>query len=176
MCSGALRLRGQVFCVSELSAPWSMRLPPGDLAHFHVIECGEAWLSLPRERSPVRLESGDLVILPLGSGHVLSDGKKTTPVLLTDLLAQWSPRQCILRHGGDGPQTHTICGDPTASSSSDSYSHERRTRWWMAEADAGTAGQRSAPGCAGRRRSRHAAHRDHLRPIGPPVDGAVAGR
>jgi hypothetical protein len=106
----ALRLRGQVFCVCELSSPWSMRLPAGDLAHFHVIERGAAMLRLQREQMPIALETGDLVILPHGSGHVLSDGTNQAPMMLPDLLARRPPRDGILRHGGDGPQTHMICG------------------------------------------------------------------
>ena len=39
-----LRLRGRVFCISELSAPWAMSLPESGDAHFHVVERGGAWL------------------------------------------------------------------------------------------------------------------------------------
>jgi AraC-like DNA-binding protein len=107
---GTLRLRGQVFCVSEFSSPWSMRLAPADRAHFHVVERGEAWLRLPRERRPIPLRTGDLVVLPRGSGHILSDGTSTPPVPLADLLARGALRKGVLRHGGDGARTHLICG------------------------------------------------------------------
>ncbi|PWU20635.1 MAG: AraC family transcriptional regulator [Candidatus Rokuibacteriota bacterium] len=105
-----LRLRGQVFCVCELSAPWSMSLPAGDLAHFHVLERGAAALRLQREQAPIPLETGDLVIVPHGSGHVLSDGATQRPVRLEELLARRRLRDRVLRHGGDGPETHMICG------------------------------------------------------------------
>src|SRR5215470_8061200 len=34
---------------------------------------GGAWLGLPRERTPLALEAGDLVMLPHGSGDVMSE-------------------------------------------------------------------------------------------------------
>jgi len=105
-----LRLRGQVFCVCDLSAPWSMSLPAGDLAHFHVLERGAAVLRVQPEQTPITLETGDLVILPHGSGHILSDGAKRTPVRLEELLARRRLRDGVLRHGGKGPETHMICG------------------------------------------------------------------
>jgi len=107
---GTLRLRGHVFCVTDMSSPWAMRLPAGVDPHFHVIVRGVAWLRVPRDRVPVRLQTGDLVVLPHGSGHVLSDGSDTTPLLLTDLLARRPAHDHVLRHGGAGAQTHMICG------------------------------------------------------------------
>ena len=105
-----LRLRGQVFCASELSSPWSIRLPRRELADFHVVERGAAVLRLPGARAPIALEAGDLVILPHGSGHVLGDGTHTTPVVFEELLARRRSTELVVRHGGDGPQTHMICG------------------------------------------------------------------
>jgi AraC-like DNA-binding protein len=105
-----LHLQGQVFCVCELSSPWSMRLPAGDLAHFHVLERGAAVLRLPPDPTSIPLAAGDLVVLPHGSGHVLGDGAKRTPVMLEELLARRPPRDGVLRHGGTGPRTHMICG------------------------------------------------------------------
>jgi Cupin len=83
-----LGIRGQVFCCSELSAPWSMALPASGLAHFHVLEQGSAWLQLAGESTAVPLASGALVLLPHGGGHMLCDSLETPPVLLEHLLAQ----------------------------------------------------------------------------------------
>lgn len=107
---GTLRLKGRVFCSSEFSAPWSMKLPPSNFAHFHVVERGGGWLKLHGEEGTVPLASGDLVVVPHGRGHVLSDSPKTKPVPLDKLLARKSAEQHILRHGGGGAQTHMICG------------------------------------------------------------------
>src|SRR5215470_5508108 len=106
----AFRLRGRVFCVCEFSAPWSFRVPAGDLAHFHIVERGTATLRLPREQKPIQLETGDLVILPHGAGHTLGDGSRQTPMSLGELLARRARHGQVLRIGGDGAQSHLICG------------------------------------------------------------------
>jgi AraC-like DNA-binding protein len=107
---GTLRLQGQVFCATQFSAPWGLLMPRSSLAHFHVVERGEAWLRLQRDQTAVSLASGELVILPHGSGHVLSDSRTTRPVRLDELLARQSGGERVRRHGGSGPETHLICG------------------------------------------------------------------
>ena len=105
-----LRLRGRVFCCSELRAPWAMSLPRSGFAHFHVIERGGAWLRLAGEAQAMPLASGDLVILPHGRGHALSDAPETRPVALKKLM-QGARGACnLLRYGGDGPTTTMTCG------------------------------------------------------------------
>src|SRR5215831_12043383 len=107
---GTLRLHGQVFCATEFRAPWGLLVPRGALAHFHVVEHGEAWLRLQQDREALSLASGDLVILAHGSGHVLSDSRTTRPVRLDELLARQSGSERILLHGGSGAETRLICG------------------------------------------------------------------
>ena len=43
---GTLGLRSRLFCRSELVAPWAMAFPAGNLAHFHIVERGGAWVEL----------------------------------------------------------------------------------------------------------------------------------
>ncbi len=105
-----LQLRGRVFCCSELSAPWAMRLPTSDYAHFHVIERGSAWLQLADETQPRPLASGDFVLVPHGRGHVLSDHPKTRPKPLSQLI-KGNPRgHHLMEFGGGGALTQMICG------------------------------------------------------------------
>jgi len=107
---GTLRLHGQVFCATQFRAPWGLLVPRGNLAHFHVVESGVGWLRLQQDRTAVPLQHGELVILPHGSGHVLSDRPTTRPVRLDELLARHSDAERILQHGGNGAETHLICG------------------------------------------------------------------
>ena len=67
---GLLRLRGEVFCRTELSAPWGLSFSP-DQAQFHVVEDGGCILHAEGSREMVALTAGDLVILPHGRGHQL---------------------------------------------------------------------------------------------------------
>ncbi|MET9377532.1 AraC family transcriptional regulator [Streptomyces sp. NPDC002992] len=51
---------------------WCTRLAPYDGAGFHVVLEGSCWL-LPDGGSPIRLGTGDAVLLPHGTGHVIAD-------------------------------------------------------------------------------------------------------
>ncbi len=105
-----LRLRGRVFCSTDLSAPWAMSIEPDNLARFHVVESGGGWIRLEGDKKALPLASGDLALLPHGHGHILSDNSKTKPVPLERLLKRESPSRQNLRLGGGGDETHVICG------------------------------------------------------------------
>jgi AraC-like DNA-binding protein len=108
----SLALRSRIFCSSELTAPWTLAAPSGDFAHFHVVGSGDGWLHLPERRSPVRLATGDLIVLPRGKGHVLSDSQKPDGKPLANL-ANIKPRggsMTVISNGGRGPTTRIICG------------------------------------------------------------------
>lgn len=104
-----MRMRGQVVCVGDYRAPWSLRFDE-PVAHFHVVERGSAWLCVDGER-PIRLEPGDLALLPLGAGHTLSSDPDLPAVPVTQAVTQSGHRDGIMvRLGGDGQATHFICG------------------------------------------------------------------
>ncbi|MER7672812.1 AraC family transcriptional regulator [Kitasatospora sp. NPDC096128] len=55
---------------------WGVRIPGYAGAGFHVVLSGSCWL-LAEGGEPLRLERGDAVLLPHGTGHALSDGVLT---------------------------------------------------------------------------------------------------
>lgn len=55
-----------------LRPPWSMRTGPLAGAGFHVVLQGTGWLT-PDRKAPVRLGAGDVVLVPHGASHTLSD-------------------------------------------------------------------------------------------------------
>lgn len=55
----------------RVRSPWRFRFAPYDGAGFHVLLRGSGWL-IPPDAEPVRLQAGDVVLLPHGSPHVLS--------------------------------------------------------------------------------------------------------
>lgn len=76
-----------------------------------MIEKGGAFLHLERRKEALALSSGDLVVLPHGRGHELSDSRGRRPVPLARLLGGGRSGRCkVLRHGGGGPETLMICG------------------------------------------------------------------
>jgi AraC-like DNA-binding protein len=108
----AVRLRSRVFCRSELKAPWGMALRASDYAHFHVVERGGAWLRI-EGREPVALAGGDLVVVPHGAGHTLTDSPatKARPLLELARRASSGGSGCtVMRAGGDGAETRLVCG------------------------------------------------------------------
>lgn len=105
-----LRIRGRVFCSTDLSTPWAMSIEQDNRAYFHVVESGGAWLTLEGAKKALPLASGDLVLMPHGHGHTLCGGSKTKPVPLERLLKRRPAGQQNLRHGGGGDETHLICG------------------------------------------------------------------
>lgn len=56
----------------QVSGSWCTRLAPYDGAGFHVVMKGSCWL-LADGGAPVSLRTGDAVLLPHGTGHVLAD-------------------------------------------------------------------------------------------------------
>ena len=108
----SMRLQGSVFCRAELSAPWGIALEPQDYAHFHVLEQGNAWLRLRGEERPQPVGEGDLVLIPHGGGHSLTDEPTTPPVPLGSLVKCLGPggQYDVIHFGGGGGATRLICG------------------------------------------------------------------
>ncbi len=67
-----IRLHGAVFRESQLSTPWALRLHTPGLTAFHIVARGQAWL-LRAGAEPLRLQAGDIVLLPDGTEHRVQD-------------------------------------------------------------------------------------------------------
>jgi AraC-like DNA-binding protein len=105
----SLRIRGRVFCRSEFSAPWSIAFPKGPFAHFHVVQRGRCRLFVGREER--LLQSGEIVVLPHGSGHTIGDrpGLRSRPLSALTPAGGWGPH-AVIRHGGGGSVAQLLCG------------------------------------------------------------------
>jgi len=73
----ALNVPSPLLCVSHFTAPWGFRVDGSDLAKFHVVLDGTAWLDLDSQAESHRLEAGAIVVLPRGTGHVVRDDQRT---------------------------------------------------------------------------------------------------
>jgi AraC-like DNA-binding protein len=106
----AISVRSSVYCLSELTAPWGFRVDGANVAKFHLVIEGHGWLELTGQ-DPVRLDAGDLVILPGGDSHVMTD-EPGSPVLSLDSLIADHPLDASarLRYGGAGALTRLLCG------------------------------------------------------------------
>lgn len=106
-----LRMEGIFYCRSELSAPWSLGLPPmPGCIWFHVVTAGSCRL-VDSQGVQCEVRRGDLVILPHGAGHHAADDPDLEPAPVMDLSHDYlSPNYAILRHGGGGDRVDLICG------------------------------------------------------------------
>ena len=67
-----IRLHGAVFRESQLSAPWALKLHTPGLTAFHIVARGQAWLRC-QGAEPLKLQAGDIVLLPDGPEHSVHD-------------------------------------------------------------------------------------------------------
>jgi AraC-like DNA-binding protein len=107
----SVRVRGALYCRSRLAAPWGFATDAGPAAAFHAVTAGHCWLDVEGSDQQLRLQAGDLVILPTGRRHSLRDDRATPTPALRDLLAEHpiDPHR-RLRLGGRGARTVLLCG------------------------------------------------------------------
>ena len=105
-----VNVRSVVYCLSELAAPWGLGVERSPVAKFHVILNGGATLAVG-DAAPMPLTTGDLVLLPHGDGHTISD-QPGSPVRQLDAILADHPvdETGWLSYGGDGRQTRLLCG------------------------------------------------------------------
>src|SRR5262249_37435302 len=96
------RLSGGYYCRSELRAPWGLEIPGRCGAGFNFVVEGNCYLRWG-SGEPLRLDGGDLVLLPRGGGLILSDSPDGAAVpadsLAKEIIGQ---NAALLRYGGDG--------------------------------------------------------------------------
>ena len=104
-----IRLHGAVFREAQLAAPWALRLHTPGLTGFHIVTHGTAWL-LRKDAEALKLETGEIVLLPGGIEHRVQDDPATreTPRDLTQEIERLQPE--LIRFGGDGPHTGLVSG------------------------------------------------------------------
>lgn len=117
-----VRLTGAVFLKARLTSPWAvesatpgelaeyLRLPSDCIAVFHILAQGSCWFSIPGF-SPVLLRSGDAVLIPRSSPHVIGSDQRTIPVSFRTILPPL-PLSGIAEvvGGSSGEMTQIVCG------------------------------------------------------------------
>lgn len=106
-----VHLESTVFCRSELTAPWGIRIGEEHGAMFHIVADGQCWLKVDELLMPLLLKSGDFVVLPHGHGHILSDDP-TSPIvpLETVMLIEPNYGYKTLCYGKGGTATNLVSG------------------------------------------------------------------
>lgn len=91
----ALRLSGSAYFCRDLPVPWGMDEVASTQGIFHAVVRGTAYYQLQDESAPTALSSGDILVLPSGAPHWLSDHpdsrRRHAPEVLPDLIEGGSP-------------------------------------------------------------------------------------
>lgn len=105
-----IHMRSAVFSRASLAAPWGVE--SGDLGTgiFHAVVSGRAHARLERSPRSVVLEKGDVVLMPFGDNHLMTDEPGRRTRLLRDLNSVDASGMGHLIVEGDGPATSLICG------------------------------------------------------------------
>lgn len=103
-------VRSVVYCLSNFAAPWGFSVERSLVAKFHLILDGAAALTVGKA-APLPLATGDLVLLPHGHGHTITD-QPGSPVRRLDAILADHPvdKTGRLNYGGDGRPTRLLCG------------------------------------------------------------------
>src|SRR5262249_11592531 len=106
----ALNVRSSVFCLSDLRAPWAFRVGSADVATFHLVLVGAAWVTV-QGHDPMPVGTGELIVLPRGQTHTLSDDPGSPVVALEQIIRDYAPADAArIRYGGSGALTRLLCG------------------------------------------------------------------
>lgn len=108
---GHVKMSSVFYSPSELSEPWAIEIPPMERClWFHVVTDGRCTFDLTGE--PVHLATGDIAVVPHGSGHTGRGGEERVPARsVLDLPhEELTEYYGLLRHGGGGPRTELVCG------------------------------------------------------------------
>ncbi len=104
-----IRLRGELVYSADLGGPWGIRFPKGH-AHFHFVEQGSLWVRTPGAE-PLLVQKGDLLLLPHGTGHIISDRPETPGRDVQSILpAHFDADRFVLNFGGDGAACSLLGG------------------------------------------------------------------
>jgi AraC-like DNA-binding protein len=109
-----VRVDSSMLCRTELAAPWGIRARSPEQLAFHVITRGHGWLSVDGEPDPIAVETGDVVVLAPGRGHILRD----TPTTPARDIEEWLASGAFCRvddrppraEPGAASTTQLVCG------------------------------------------------------------------
>lgn len=119
-----LHFNGSFYFATNFQSPWSVEVPNyKNVARFHYVRQGTCWVRVKGQDEPMLLRSGDLILIPKGASHILSDTADRPPLSLNDVFERENySGSGIFQIGGEpGPSdTRLVCGHFEFS---EQYSH-----------------------------------------------------
>lgn len=110
----SLHFNGSFYFATDFYSPWSVEVPKyKNVARFHYVARGLCWVRVGESAEPVRLSAGDIIIIPHGTRHILSDTEDRDPISLDEAFAKNNYEGHGLFTIGGGAVTHgtqLVCG------------------------------------------------------------------
>ncbi len=110
----ALKLKGCLYFNTRFYGPWGIRVPKlGNVARFHLVTDGPCAVRIGQSETVVNLSKGDIIIIPHGKAHILSDKADSPSAALDDALAASNfTGQGLFEYGSSdrASETQLICG------------------------------------------------------------------
>jgi AraC-like DNA-binding protein len=106
----AAQIGNAVLSHSELLAPWGLEVGPEVRAAVHVVQRGLCWLRVSGS-APLRLGPGDVVLLPRGTKHALSDRPRTPALPYERALRQMRARLNTLEPSKGSDLSVLLCAE-----------------------------------------------------------------
>ena len=102
-------VRGRLDLRCSYGAPWRIEQGPGDANEipYHAVVGGSAVLEDPAGGKPLRLETGDILLLPGNPRHVMHDGSGARPKLAKN---RRELNIVISENAGRGERLDLLCG------------------------------------------------------------------
>jgi AraC-like DNA-binding protein len=102
-------VRGRLDLRCSYGAPWRIEQGPGDANEipYHAVVGGSAVLEDPAGGKPLRLETGDILLLPGNPRHVMHDGSGARPKLAKN---RRELNIVISQNAGRGERLDLLCG------------------------------------------------------------------
>ena len=108
-----LDMKGSLYFRTDFSAPWSVTVPDlAQAARFHLVVQGRCHVTLESDESVV-LHPGDLILIPRGTSHILSDAPTDKAPPLETVLEQVGYNGSgvlVVGEGDANATTQMVCG------------------------------------------------------------------
>jgi len=106
----SVHMEGSVFSRASLDAPFGVE--SGDMATgiFHAVVRGRAWVRLEEAEDLTELAEGDIVLLPFGDNHLITDTPTRPTRPIADLTTTDERGMGHLVVNGGGEHTSLVCG------------------------------------------------------------------
>ncbi len=107
-----LEMKTSLYFRTDLTAPWGVNVPEyKNVARFHICLQGSFWLSM-KGSDDIKVNQGDIVLVPHGKTHTLRDDIKSEVLDLDDVIirAEYKAGELLKFGEGQGACTQLICG------------------------------------------------------------------